>query len=225
MTLVAGCLSLLLSVALAVTGVQVSGRATERARAQLAADAAALAAIAESGPHGGGEPEAAAADYARMNGAQLESCVCPQGATAMQVEVTVGDMTARARAVLEPELLKPTSGAFAATGMHPLLRAAVERLTERSAGRIYVTSGYRSIEEQQVLWQDALRRHGSAEAADDWVARPGHSMHEKGLAVDLGGDLTLAASLVGELGLPMHRPMSWEPHHFELALSPPAPRS
>ena len=207
---------MLLSAILAVVGVHVSERASDRARAQLAADAAALAAIAESGPFGGGDPEIAATEYARMNGALLVSCICPSGATAMQVEVSVGDVVARARAVFEPELVEPATDAIAGPGMHPVLRASVEKLVASSGGRIYVTSGYRSLGEQQVLWTEALRRYGSAEAADDWVAPPGHSMHEKGLAVDLGGDLSLAASLVQELGLPLYRPMSWEPHHFEL---------
>jgi hypothetical protein len=61
-----------------------------------------------------------------------------------------------------------------------------------------------------------LERYGDAEAADDWVARPGTSMHERGLAVDLGGDLVLAESLIIELGLPIHSPLPNEPWHFEL---------
>ena len=216
MTILVGSLSVLLAALMSVGGIQVARAAGDRARAQLAADAAALAAVAESGPYGGADPEIAARDYARLNGARLLSCICPQGATAMQVEVAVGDTTARARAVIEPELLRRQASQFAATGLHPLLRASVETLIAHSNGRVYVNSGYRSIKEQQVLWTAALQRYGSAEAADDWVAPPGHSMHNRGLAVDLGGDLALAARLVDELDLPLWRPMSYEPHHFEL---------
>ena len=50
----------------------------------------------------------------------------------------------------------------------------------------------------------------------DWVAPPGHSMHERGLAVDLGGDLARAVQLIDELDLPLHRPLANEPWHFEL---------
>jgi len=209
-------MTLLLGVVLAATGVHVADRSAARARAQLGADAAALAAIAESGPYGGGDPQVAAAEYARMNGARLLSCICPRGATAMQVEAAVGDVTASARAVIEPDLLRPAEGVSGATGMHPLLKASVEKLIAASGGAIQVVSGYRSTHEQQALWTDALQRYGSAEVADDWVAPPGHSMHEKGLAVDLGGDLALAARLVVELDLPLHRPLPHEPHHFEL---------
>lgn len=221
MTLLVGCLSLLLAVTMTLFGAEIAGRSADRTRAQLAADAAALAAIAESGPYGGGDPEEVAAEYARLNGARLMSCACPGGATAMQVEVAVGDVTARARAVIEPELLLPRVESFSATGMHPLLKASIDKLIEHSGGSVYVVSGYRSLREQQVLWADALRRYGSAEAADDWVAPPGHSMHERGLAVDLGGDLALAASLVDELDLPLHRPLPHEAHHFELLGSRP----
>ncbi|MEA2485709.1 MAG: D-alanyl-D-alanine carboxypeptidase, partial [Actinomycetota bacterium] len=54
------------------------------------------------------------------------------------------------------------------------------------------------------------------EAADDWVAPPGGSMHERGLAVDLGGDLQLAVRIVAQLHLPLWRPLMNEPWHFEL---------
>lgn len=210
-------MSVFLAVLVSMVGVQASRASATRVRAQSAADAAALAAVAESGPYGGGDPDLAATEYARLNGARLVSCICPSGATAMQVEVAVGEITARARAVFEPELLGPSDDAFAATGLDPRLRSAVEQLVARSAGRIYVASGYRSVAEQQVLWTRALQQYGSAEAADNWVAPPGHSMHQRGLAVDLGGDLALAASLVEDLGLPLWRPLAYEPYHFELA--------
>ena len=216
MTALAGSLSLLLAIVLGTIVVDVADTSAARARAQLAADSAALAAVAESGPYGGGSPEMAARDYARRNGARLVSCICPPGDTAMQVQVQVGDVTASARAVLEPDLIRPLDTMFPGGGLHPSLEASVEELVGASRGRVHVVSGYRSPEEQQILWTDALRRYGSAEAADDWVAPPGHSMHERGLAVDLGGDVEYAASLVEALGLPLHRPLSWEPWHFEL---------
>jgi hypothetical protein len=216
MTILVGCLSVFLALVVSIVGVDTARSAGTRVRAQSAADAAALAAVAESGPYGGGDPDIAATEYARLNGGRLISCACPSGATAMQVEVAIGDVTARARAVIEPELLQPAAGMFAATGLDPRLEAAIAHLVAESGGRVYVVSGYRSLREQQVLWTRALQQYGSAEAADDWVAPPGHSMHERGLAVDMGGDLALAASLVERLDLPLWRPLSHEPHHFEL---------
>lgn len=101
-------------------------------------------------------------------------------------------------------------------GMHPTLAAAVQQVIAASGGRVWLVSGYRDPQRQYQLWLGALEKYGDPEIADNWVARPGHSMHEAGLAADLGGDLDLAARLVTKLGLPLWRPMSWEPWHFEL---------
>ncbi len=51
---------------------------------------------------------------------------------------------------------------------------------------ITVNSGYRSVERQQQLWDAALQKYGSPEAARKWVAPPGRSMHNFGQAADLG---------------------------------------
>ena len=47
-----------------------------------------------------------------------------------------------------------------------------------------VVSGYRSSERQSQLWERALAKYGSPEAARRWVAPPGHSPHQSGRAVD-----------------------------------------
>jgi hypothetical protein len=46
-------------------------------------------------------------------------------------------------------------------------------------------SGFRSPERQAQLWQNALSKYGSPEAARKWVAPPGRSQHNHGNAVDL----------------------------------------
>lgn len=187
----------------------------ERTRAQTAADAAALAAIAESSFAGSGAHESAAVRFAELNGAELVSCDCPSGAIAVQVEVARDGVTARARAALDPSRMAPLPGA-AGSGLDPRLARALDRLLDAAHGRVRAVSGYRSTQRQTMLWNRALARYGSAEVADDWVAPPGRSMHEAGLAVDLGGDLDLASRIVAELGLPLHRPLPHEPWHFEL---------
>jgi hypothetical protein len=52
-----------------------------------------------------------------------------------------------------------------------------------------LTSGYRSTEQQRYLWEQALKKYGSPEAARKWVAPPGGSPHHSGRAIDmhLGG--------------------------------------
>jgi hypothetical protein len=122
--------------------------------------------------------------------------------------------------MIELDKLAPASmstGSTTTPGLQPALRLAVDRLIAASNGRVYVESGIRSTARQTELWNEALAKYGDPEIADNWVARPGTSNHESGLAVDLGGDLGLAVRLVDDLGLPLWRPMSWEPWHFELA--------
>ena len=215
MTVVFAGVGVALTMLLAAFSVDLARATTARIRAQAAADAAALAAVAEAGPYGRNAPEKVADHYARLNGGRVIECRCADGATAVQVRVAVDRVTAEARAVIDPSLLGP--GTASTTGLHPRLRAAFDALVAASGGAVHINSGYRSIQEQSRLWHAALARYGSAEAADDWVAPPGHSMHEKGLAVDLGGDIALAVRLVEELSLPLWRPLAHEPWHFELA--------
>lgn len=51
-----------------------------------------------------------------------------------------------------------------------------------------IGSGYRSYEKQKRLWEQALKKYGSPEKARKWVAPPGGSFHNKGLAVDLNSN-------------------------------------
>ena len=214
MTLIFMSCSLALTLLFAGFTTTIAEVASNRARAQIAADGAALAAVVEGTIAGDGEPEGQARLYASKNGARLVSCSCPVGATSMQVSVEIDGVRAHARAAIDPSGLGPALGSVA--GLHPRLRAAVDRLIEASEGRVRLGSGFRDHSSQEALWAAALERYGDPEIADDWVARPGSSFHERGLAVDLGGDVTLAARLVDELDLPLHRPLSWEPWHFEL---------
>ena len=62
-----------------------------------------------------------------------------------------------------------------------LIQAAPEEI--RAGLGIY--SGARSVERQAELWQEALKKYGSAEAARKWVAPPGKSNHNHGDAADL----------------------------------------
>jgi hypothetical protein len=218
-TLISCGISCLLALLSAGFAVQLSHVSALRSRAQNAADSAALAAVAESSSYGHGLHEIEARNYAHANGAELLECLCPPGTTAAQVRVEVEGIVAEARAVLDPDAIVPapvSSAAFAMDHLHPSLSRAVRRLIQAAAGRLRVVSGYRSTARQTELWEQALARYGSAEAADDWVARPGTSMHEMGLAVDLAGDLDLAVELIDRLGLPLHRPLPNEPWHFEL---------
>jgi tape measure domain-containing protein len=51
--------------------------------------------------------------------------------------------------------------------------------------KIGISDGFRTTEKQAQLWMKALAKYGSAEIARKFVAPPGRSAHEKGLAIDL----------------------------------------
>ena len=218
MTLLFGAVAATLGLMLAGFTSAIGATGAVKLRAQLAADSAALAAVAESGPYGSGSHETVARRYAEANGAVLLECLCAPAATAVQVRVAVDGIVADARAVFDPAAMTSASTEPTADGLHPLMVSALDRILAEANGRVHLVSGWRSAEEQSILWADALARYGDAETADDWVARPGSSMHERGLAVDLGGDLRLAQAIVERLHLPLHRPLPNEPWHFELAL-------
>lgn len=104
--LVAGITALWISVSSWFIGAVIVATGAD-SHAQAAADAAALAAIAESLPGGGARPQLEALRFATANGARLLACLCVPGATAVQVTVAVGRAHASARAVFEPDLLRP----------------------------------------------------------------------------------------------------------------------
>lgn len=94
-----------------------------------------------------------------------------------------------------------------------------------------IGSAYRSEQTQKALWDAAVQKYGSPEAARKWVAPPGRSKHNAGLAADLKYLDPAAREWVQEnaarYGLAF--PMEHEPWHIEAAWArggekpPPAP--
>jgi hypothetical protein len=117
----------------------------------------------------------------------------------------------------------------AISGLDPNMQQAVWNMLQAAQNdglNLRITSAYRSPELQAQLWENALAKYGDPEIADNWVARPGASMHNKGMAVDFagpGGLLRDANSPEAQwiranaerFGLAV--PMEWEPWQVELA--------
>jgi hypothetical protein len=101
---------------------------------------------------------------------------------------------------------------------NPDFGSALARMIAANPG-LSVNSGYRSPEEQKVLWEKALVKYGSPEAARKWVAPPGNSYHNKRLAADLGYASPEARKWAhehaAEFGLAF--PLGNEDWHVELA--------
>ncbi len=88
---------------------------------------------------------------------------------------SVGERRATGRVV---KLAQPAAQAF-----REMQAAAL-----RDGVVIVPISGFREHEQQARLFQRAVRRHGSQRKAARWVAPPGFSYHEAGLALDLGDE-------------------------------------
>lgn len=102
--------------------------------------------------------------------------------------------------------------AVALTNMFSEAPAAV-----RSATNIY--SGFRSVERQAELFRGAVAKYGSEQAARKWVAPPGNSQHNRGMAADLSYGNSAARQWIhanaGRYGLAF--PLGHENWHIELA--------
>jgi LAS superfamily LD-carboxypeptidase LdcB len=114
-----------------------------------------------------------------------------------------------------PAPASPTTAG--ARGLDPGLGAAIEAAVAeaRRAGHdLFVTSGFRTVAEQEALLADAIVEHGATEALR-WVFPPDRSMHVRGLAVDVGD--RRAAEWLGDHGarFGLCRTLSWEWWHFE----------
>jgi LAS superfamily LD-carboxypeptidase LdcB len=71
----------------------------------------------------------------------------------------------------------------------PRLHRAINRAIAAAAAdgvELRVTSGWRSPERQEQLYEAAIRKYGSPRAASQWVLPPGRSAHVLGQAVDVG---------------------------------------
>lgn len=102
-------------------------------------------------------------------------------------------------------------------GLDGVFAERMRQLVTASGGRIEIVSGYRSKEDQEYLWNQALAKYGSEDAARQWVAPPGKSNHNYGIAADLSftddDAREWAHANAGNYGL--NFPMDWEPWHIE----------
>ena len=69
----------------------------------------------------------------------------------------------------------------AATALEEMFAAA-----KKEGVSLSVVSGYRSYSKQATIYNRKVKSTGSAEKADELVARPGTSEHQLGLAMDVG---------------------------------------
>ena len=90
----------------------------------------------------------------------------------------------------------------------------------RAGVPLEVTSGYRSAAYQQGLFDQAIKRYGSREAATHWVLPPQDSAHVRGLAVDVGPEAGMAWLEANGAKFGLCRRYDNEPWHFEPLVDP-----
>ncbi|WP_456599322.1 VanZ family protein [Blastococcus sp. SYSU DS0616] len=91
--------------------------------------------------------------------------------------------------VPEGEELSPFADVPAITGLDSELRTALQDAARDAAADgvdLHVSSGWRSAAHQQSLFEAAVARYGSPEAARAYVLGPDESEHVSGRAVDIG---------------------------------------
>lgn len=93
------------------------------------------------------------------------------------------------------------------SGLYDPLARVVSRIIDRAAGAVSVISGWRSGQRQAQLFAAYQAGHGNL------AAPPGRSQHERGAAVDFGGNRPLYTSLARSYGLVA--PVRGEPWHWE----------
>lgn len=108
-------------------------------------------------------------------------------------------------------------------GLNPEFSAALAKMIAEAPPEIQknfqIMSGARSNERQAELFKAAVNKYGSEQAARKWVAPPGRSYHNKGLATDLTyldpSARKYAHDNASRYNLAF--PMGHEPWHIELA--------
>ena len=113
------------------------------------------------------------------------------------------DTSSQVLALLDPSLLKAIQDAA--------------RSAQSQGVVITITSGWRSKGFQQRLFDDAVRRYGSVEIAQQFVASPEASRHVVGEAVDIAGDGASAWLIRNGAQFGLCQIYANENWHFELA--------
>lgn len=82
---------------------------------------------------------------------------------------------------------RPATADDSTDGLDPELLARFESARQQAAAEgVTITSGRRTVEEQQELVEQAIARYGSEDEAHRWVLPPEVSAHVTGTAIDIG---------------------------------------
>ncbi|MFC6012133.1 M15 family metallopeptidase [Nocardia lasii] len=124
-----------------------------------------------------------------------------------------------------PALSEQSQSAEGTEGLDPALALAytlAEQQAHAEGVPLSITSGHRTYEQQQWLWQDGLATHGTPEEARRWVLPPEESTHVSGHAIDVGPQFAAQWLETNGNRWGLCRTFDNEWWHFELATAPGA---
>ena len=99
--------------------------------------------------------------------------------------ITEGKCTKKERSLGAGPIVRPETRPKALVPKVKNRYEAAKAAAKKKGHTLAITSGYRSLERQEVLFQRAIKRHGSTEAASKWVLPPEKSNHPWGIAIDI----------------------------------------
>lgn len=154
-----------------------------------------------------------------LTGSVLAAAALTLGAPALIDQAqTVQPRSAFDERRISPPTPEVPTGVGDVTRLSPSMRRSVSRAVAeaRLAGvELQVTSGWRSAEHQQRLFEAAVQKYGTAEAARRWVLPPEESAHVRGEAVDVGPEAGARWLEVNGVRFGLCRRYANEPWHFE----------
>jgi hypothetical protein len=110
---------------------------------------------------------------------------CAKKTTGKVRAITEGACTKKERSLGAGPIVRGETHPSALVPQFKARYEAAKAAAKKKGHTLAVTSGYRSLERQEMLYQRAIKRHGSAEAASKWVLPPEKSNHPWGIAIDI----------------------------------------
>ena len=119
---------------------------------------------------------------------ELPSIICFDVESRITLAQTEASCPAKFLFLGDSPLTEITDIKGVAVELHPLLatRFSVAQSFARADGvELSLTSGFRSLDRQEILFEAAVRKYGSESEAAKWVLPPQFSHHPRGLAIDV----------------------------------------
>jgi D-alanyl-D-alanine carboxypeptidase len=99
--------------------------------------------------------------------------------------ISEGSCTSKERSLGAQPITRPEKRPTALLPKFKARYSAAKAAAKSKGYTLAITSGYRSLAQQKILYKRAIARHGSAAEASKWVLPPEKSNHPWGIAIDI----------------------------------------